>query len=169
MIATNEALFQRFDHDVRVALSAVVHPSVKLGPGTVVWHGAIVCEGVVTGANCAIGSNAYVGRYTRLGEGVRVQDKAHLTDRMVLGDRVFVGPCAVTMNDRHPRSFNPSYRPEPPVCEADAVIGAGAVLLPGVRIGRGAVVGAGAVVTKDVDDGQTVVGNPAHALVREAV
>ncbi len=48
-----------------------------------------------------------------------------------------------------------------------AFIGAGAVILPGVRIGRDAVVGAGAVVTRSVPDGVTVVGNPARPLARE--
>ena len=47
-----------------------------------------------------------------------------------------------------------------------AFIGAGAVILPGVRIGNDAVVGAGAVVTRSVPDGVTVVGNPARPLAR---
>ena len=41
---------------------------------------------------------------------------------------------------------------------------AGAVVLPGVRIGRRATVGAGAVVTKDVGDFEVVVGNPARPM-----
>ena len=45
-----------------------------------------------------------------------------------------------------------------------ALIGAGAVLLPGITIGEGAMVGAGAVVTKDVAPGTTVIGNPARPL-----
>ncbi|MDR2406113.1 MAG: hypothetical protein LBE27_07065 [Deltaproteobacteria bacterium] len=45
-----------------------------------------------------------------------------------------------------------------------ASIGGGAVILPGVEIGEGAMVGAGAVVTKNVPQGQKVVGNPARAL-----
>jgi len=44
------------------------------------------------------------------------------------------------------------------------LIGAGAVVLPGVKIARGARVGAGAVVVKDVDADSTVVGCPAIAL-----
>ena len=39
---------------------------------------------------------------------------------------------------------------------------AGAVLLPGLRIGAGATVGSGAVVTADVEPGATVVGVPAR-------
>jgi acetyltransferase-like isoleucine patch superfamily enzyme len=45
-----------------------------------------------------------------------------------------------------------------------AWIGTGAIILPGVRIGRGAVVGAGAVVSKSVGIGKIVVGNPAREI-----
>ena len=40
-------------------------------------------------------------------------------------------------------------------------VGARAVLLPGVTVGRGSVVGAGAVVAANVEDGDVVAGNPA--------
>jgi acetyltransferase-like isoleucine patch superfamily enzyme len=46
-----------------------------------------------------------------------------------------------------------------------AAIGSNATVLPRLRIGKGAVVGAGAVVTRDVADGQVVVGCPARPLV----
>lgn len=45
-----------------------------------------------------------------------------------------------------------------------AWIGAGAIILPGVRIGENAVVGAGSVVTKDVADCAVVAGNPARLI-----
>jgi maltose O-acetyltransferase len=44
----------------------------------------------------------------------------------------------------------------------DVWIGGGAILLPGVSVGGGAIIGAGSVVTRDVEAGQTVVGNPAR-------
>ena len=43
-----------------------------------------------------------------------------------------------------------------------ASIGAGSVILPGIKVGRFALVGAGAVVTRDVPDHALVIGNPAH-------
>ena len=49
------------------------------------------------------------------------------------------------------------------ICKS-AWIGAGATILPGVRIGNHAVVGAAAVVTKDVPDYAVVVGNPAKVV-----
>lgn len=55
-----------------------------------------------------------------------------------------------------------------PVTVEDRVwIGGGAILLPGVTIGREAIVGAGAVVSRDVPAGARVVGNPARILTPE--
>ena len=48
----------------------------------------------------------------------------------------------------------------PIVIEDDAWIGGGAIVLPGVTIGRGAVIAAGAVVTKDVERYSIVAGVP---------
>ena len=48
--------------------------------------------------------------------------------------------------------------------EHDVFIGARAMILKGVAIGRGAVIGAGAVVTKNVEAGQIVAGNPARVV-----
>ena len=52
----------------------------------------------------------------------------------------------------------------PVLVREGAIIGTGAILLPGVSIGREALVAAGAVVTRDVPDGATVIGNPASPV-----
>ena len=52
----------------------------------------------------------------------------------------------------------------PVTIEDDADLGIGAILLPGVTIGRGAQIGAGAVVTKDVAPYAVVAGNPAKVI-----
>jgi maltose O-acetyltransferase len=46
-------------------------------------------------------------------------------------------------------------------------IGAGAIILPGVKVGDDALVGAGAVVTKDVPAGQTAKGIPARFTINK--
>ena len=48
--------------------------------------------------------------------------------------------------------------------EQNAFIGVRAILLPNVTIGKSAVVGAGSVVTKDIDAGTVVAGNPARYI-----
>lgn len=57
----------------------------------------------------------------------------------------------------------------PIIIEDDAWLGYGAIVLSGVRIGKGAVVGAGAVVTQSIPDGAIAVGVPARVVkMREA-
>lgn len=46
----------------------------------------------------------------------------------------------------------------------DVFVGAGSIILPGVRIGDRVVIGAGSVVTKDIPDGSVAVGNPAKVI-----
>jgi len=53
---------------------------------------------------------------------------------------------------------------KPIVIEDNVWLGGGAILLPGVRIGRNAVVGAGAVVTRSVPANTVVAGNPARVI-----
>lgn len=52
----------------------------------------------------------------------------------------------------------------PIVVEDDVWIGGGAIVLPGVRIGRGTTIGAGSVVTRDVPAGVLAVGNPCRVV-----
>lgn len=55
-------------------------------------------------------------------------------------------------------------RDETPVVEDEVYIGAGAIVLGDITVGRGCTVGAGAVVVKDVPQGVTVAGVPARAI-----
>nr|WP_275887151.1 DapH/DapD/GlmU-related protein [Arenimonas caeni] len=50
------------------------------------------------------------------------------------------------------------------VIEDDVWVGAGAIVLPNVVLGRGCVVGAGSVVTRSVPPGCVYAGNPARFL-----
>ena len=65
--------------------------------------------------------------------------------------------------------LRPRVESRPVIIDDDAWIGIGAIVLKGVRIGRGARVGAGAVVTRDVPDGAMVLGNPARSATAENV
>ena len=141
---------------------ADVDPSVKIGKNSYVWSFAVICKDVVIGDNCVVGSGVFIGRNCKIGNNVRIQDKAHITDRMTIEDDVFIGPCAVTMNDKRPIVNNPNYEVSPPYLEKGCSIGANSMILPGVRIGSHAMIGAGAVVTKDVPSWKTVKGRAAE-------
>lgn len=157
----------------------VLAPDILSGPDCRVWSHTIICAGVSLGARCVVGSHCYVGAYATIGDDLHLQDGSHLTDGITIGHRVFIGARVVTMNDRHPsvarserRRANPAAYVKahirPPVIEDDVMIGCGAVILPGVRLGQGCQIGAGAVVTKDVPAHEVWVGNPAKLMHRSA-
>ena len=75
-----------------------------------------------------------------------------------VGNRCHIGAGTVLAGVVEPASATPV------VIEDDVMIGANAVVIEGVRVGRGAVVGAGAIVIKDVPAGAVVVGNPARII-----
>lgn len=95
-----------------------------------------------------------VGRRLRVfhGAGIVVNDRTVLGDDVTLRQNVTLG----------------NVRPDGPcpVVGDRVELGAGCIVLGGIRIGDDARVGAGAVVTKDVPAGATVVGNPARILER---
>ena len=155
-----------------------IHPTAEvsaratLGPGTRVWHQAQVREGAVLGRNCIVGKGVYVDFDVRIGDNVKIQNYACVYHGTTLEDGVFVGPHAVFTNDRLPRAINPDgslkgdadWQVGRILVREGASIGAGAVIVAGVAIGRFAMVGAGAVVTKDVPDYGLVYGSPARLM-----
>lgn len=145
-----------------------VHPLAdvqtdQIGAGTRIWQFAVVLEGARIGTNCNLCAHTFVEGGVVVGDRVTVKSGVYLWDGLVIEDDVFIGPNATFTNDRFPRSRMRVQYPTTRLC-AGASIGAGAVILPGVTIGRRAMVGAGAVVTQSVPGDATWVGNPARPL-----
>ena len=144
----------------------VIDDTVVFGRNVIVWQFSSILPWAEIGDDCVIGSSVWIGRNVRLGKNVRIQDKAHITNNAIIGDDVFIGPGVMTSDDKYPRVGNKEYQSYPPIICDGASLGAGVILLPGVRIGKGAMVGAGAVVTRDVPPNLTVIGMPARERVQ---
>lgn len=147
----------------------VIHPSADvqspdIGAGSRVWQYVVILPRAVLGQDCNICSHCLIENDVIVGDRVTVKSGVQLWDGLRVGNDVFIGPNVTFTNDRHPRSGNRGFERLPTLLGDGCSIGAGAVILPGVRIGKSATVGAGAVVTRDVPDGVTVVGNPARIL-----
>ena len=152
--------------------TAEVSPEARIGRGTRIWHEAQVREGAVVGADCNIGKGVYIGPGVVVGERVKIQNRASLYPGLTVEDGVFIGPHVVFTNDRYPRSIAPEGRvltdadwePGVTLVRHGASIGAGAVIICGLTIGRWALVAAGALVTHDVPDHGLVMGTPARLV-----
>ena len=133
-----------------------------IGAGTTVWQFTVVLPQARIGRNCNICSHCFLENDVTLGDYVTVKCGVYLWDGIVLEDRVFIGPNVTFTNDKQPRSKAYPEQFMRTVVKEGASIGGGAVLLPGVTIGRRAMIGAGAVVTRDVPDDGVVYGDPAR-------
>jgi len=145
-----------------ISTKCQIAPSASLGKGVSIWQFASVLQSVTIGNNVSIGSCAEIGRGSKIGNDTRIGHGVFLPPDSQIGNNVFIGPSATFTDDKHPRAGNAEYDAQPPVVEDHASIGAGAVILPGVRIGYGAMIGAGAIVTRDVPAQSVVYGSPAR-------
>lgn len=156
----------------RIAQSADVDESATLGDGTSVWHLAQVREDATIGANCVIGRGAYIGSGVDLGDNCKVQNYALVYEPASLGAGVFIGPAVVLTNDTHPRAVAlngqaksaSDWTPVGVRINDGAAIGARAVCVAPVTIGRWALVAAGSVVVDDVPAYALVAGVPARQI-----
>lgn len=150
--------------------TAEVSPQAQIGAGTRIWHQAQVREGAVIGTDCIVGKGVYVDAGVVIGNNVKIQNGALLYHGLTVEDGVFIGPQACFTNDRLPRAITPEgnlktdadWTVGPIHVGYGASIGAGAIILPNVTIGRFAMVAAGAVVTRSVPPHALVMGAPAQ-------
>lgn len=96
--------------------------------------------------------------------GGRISRKAYLDlsinpKGIHLGDRVLITSCVHILA----HDYSTSKKLDTYIGD-DSFIGIGAIILPGVRIGKEVIIGAGSVVTKDIPDHCIAVGNPAKVI-----
>ncbi|MBT9312132.1 gamma carbonic anhydrase family protein [Leptothoe kymatousa] len=121
-----------------VAPNATILGQVEIEQGANIWYGAVIRGDV---------ERIHIGAHSNVQDGAVLHgDPGQPT---ILEDYVTIGHRAV-VHSAH--------------IERGCLIGIGAIILNGVRVGTGSIVGAGAVVNKDVPPGSLVVGVPGKVL-----
>jgi acetyltransferase-like isoleucine patch superfamily enzyme len=169
-----------------ISSSAFVHPKAEVSPdceigaGTRVWQFASVIRGARIGEGCNIASGACIDG-SRIGNRCVIGHNLAMGPGFLIGDDVFIGPNVTFCNDAWPRARKDGFDASKfdgafhwaVIVERGASIGAGSVILPGVRIGRGAMIAANSTVTRDVEphtiwigDGETreIVAEPGRRM-----
>lgn len=155
-----------------------VHPSADVAESAAVddtasvWHYAQVRENAVLGPGVIVGRGAYIGVGVAVGANCKIQNYALVYEPAELEDGVFVGPAAVLTNDQHPRAVDPDgtrksasdWQAVGVRIRRGASIGANAVCVAPLEVGRWSMVAAGAVVVGDVPDFALVAGVPARQI-----
>ena len=135
-----------------------ISDKAKIGKNVSMWHFTYVGDNVEIGDNVKIGSLAHIDYNVKIGENTKIEGLAYIPPLSRIGKNAFIGPNAVLTNDPYPMCDKMIGI----TIEDGAIIGAGAVIKAGVKVGKNSVVAMGAVVTKDVPDNVVVLGNPAR-------
>ena len=123
--------------------------------------GAIIRDHVTIGDNAVIMMGAIINIGAVIGEGTMIDMGAVLGGRATVGKHCHIGAGAVLAGVIEPASATPV------IVEDDVLIGANAVVIEGVHIGKNSVVAAGAVVTEDVPENVVVAGCPAKIIKKK--
>ena len=126
--------------NARIEPGAIIRENVSIGDNAVIMMGAVINIGAVIGAGTMIDMGAVLG------------------GRATVGKNCHVGAGAVLAGVIEPASAKPV------IVEDNVLIGANAVVIEGVHVGKNSVIAAGAVVIDDVPDNKVVAGCPARII-----
>lgn len=136
-------LLDKKNINARIEPGAIIRDQVEIGDHAVIMMGAVINIGAV------------------IGEGTMIDMGAVLGGRATVGKHCHIGAGAVLAGVIEPASAVPV------VIEDDVLVGANAVVIEGVHVGKGAVVAAGAVVIEDVGENEVVAGCPARVIKKK--
>lgn len=159
-----------------VRMGLMIKDDVRLGEGVVIFHPELVnLYGCTIGAGTRIAAFVEIKAGARVGKKCKIMPFVFIPEGVIIDDEVFIGPNVTFTNDKYPKATNAQghmsgtddWTLSNVHVKKGASIGGGAVILPGVTIGRNALIGAGSVVTRDVPDNVTIAGCPARILKRK--
>ena len=146
-----------------------IHPNSevstkKVGENTLIWQFVVILNGAEIGGNCNINCHCFIENDVIIGNNVTIKSGVYLWDGLRIEDDVFIGPNVTFVNDKFPRSKSYPKKYLNTIIEYGASIGAGSIIMGGIKIGSNALIGAGSLVTCDIPSNTLWYGNPAKYI-----
>ena len=144
---------------------AIIHHSVRMDtpPYRKFWLGDYSVVESFACINNAVG-DVIIGNHTRIGLHNTIIGPVSIGSHVNLAQGITITALNHNFDDSEKRIDQQGISTKEVVLEDDIWVGANAVILPGVTIGKHAVVAAGAIVTKDVPPHSLVAGVPAKVI-----
>ena len=134
----DNAIRKRVAESTKHTFTNAIHRSAIISSSVTLGLGNMILHGAIVQAQSTIGNHVIINTGAQVDHDCVVEDFAHIAPRVVLCGNVTVGE--------------------------GTLIGAGATVIPGKKIGKWATIGAGAVVVKDIPDFAVAVGHPARII-----
>jgi len=146
---------------------SIIYADSIFGENFSCGHRVTIREKTFFGKNCRVGTLSDIQGHVTLGDYCWLHSNVHIGQNSRIGDFVFIYPYVVFTNDPTP----PSNICIGPTVGDYSQIAVGAILLPGVQIGKHCLIGAGAIVGKNINDEMLVLGSPGKEIknVREII
>ena len=151
--------------DCTIRAGTIIYSEVNMGEKCQTGHYAMIREKTTIGDNTLIGTNTVIDGNVIIGKNVSIQTGVYIPLYSKIGNNVFMGPFSKLTNDKY--MMRKEFTLIGPNIEDDVSLGSNSVILPGITLKRGTVVGAGSVVTKDTNENDIVIGNPAKLLKKK--
>jgi acetyltransferase-like isoleucine patch superfamily enzyme len=150
--------FTKVGRESVIRAGSVIYAGCTLGSRLTTGHYAFIRERTVCGDDCSFGTFCSCDGDVTIGDRSRFHYSTFIGKMSQIGDDVWMFPHSQLYDDPHPPC---GLCLRGPSLKNRVVVGAGALILPGICIGEDAVVAAGSVVTRDVPPGMLAIGSPA--------
>ena len=148
--------------DCTIRAGTIIYSEVSIGEKCQTGHNVMIRERTTIGSNTLIGTNTIIDGNVIIGECVSIQTGVYIPLYSKIGNNVFMGPFSKLTNDKY--MMRKEFALIGPDIKDNVSLGANSVILPGITLKRGTMVGAGSVVTKNTNENDIVIGNPAKLL-----
>ena len=145
-----------------IRANTIIYSEVTIGDNCQTGHSAMIREKTSIGIGSLVGTNCIIDGNVSIGNKVSIQTGVYIPLFSTIGDNVFLGPFSKLTNDKY--MMRKEFKLIGPTIEDYVSLGANSVILPGITLKERTVVGAGAIVTKDTEERDVIVGNPAKRL-----